>query len=86
LKILLLDPLTTIKSITELFVKVVIISHRNLLSHSSTVHKYESPFQGSDQESFCSCQVVLRRQLSFAIMRTYQRGKWNWQWKSGSIP
>ena len=50
LKILLLDPLTTIKFITELFVKIVIISHCNLLSHSSAVYKFELPFEGSDQE------------------------------------
>lgn len=49
-KILLLDPLTTIKFITELFVKIVIISHCNLLSHSSTAYKYELPFERSNQE------------------------------------
>jgi len=50
LKILLLNPLTTIKFITGLFVKIVIMSHCNLLSHSSTAYKYELPFEGSDQE------------------------------------
>ena len=50
LRILLLDPLTTTKFITELFVKIVIISHYDLLSHSSTVYEYELPFEGSDQE------------------------------------
>jgi len=38
LKTLLLDPLTTMKFITELFVKIVIISHCNLLSNSSTIY------------------------------------------------
>jgi len=40
LRILLLDPLTKVKSITESFVKIVIISHCNLLSRSNTVYKY----------------------------------------------
>ncbi len=36
--------------INRLFVEVAIVSHDNLPSHSSTVHRYESPFERSDQD------------------------------------
>jgi hypothetical protein len=49
-KVSLLDLLTTVEFVTELFIKAAIISPYSLLSHSSIVYVGKLLFEGSNQE------------------------------------
>ncbi len=50
LSVPLLDSLTTIEPITELFVKMGIRACRGLPTDCSTVHRHEPPFEGPEQD------------------------------------
>ena len=50
----------TITPVNSLSVEAVIVSNNNLLRHSSTVHRYESLLERSEQDGLRSCKVVLQ--------------------------